>query len=319
MMRKRRAGDSPKAADEANVAQLGGAVAQISSAVWVLSYPTSSLKMKFDAVVEIRRVLSAPEPPVDHVVQAGAIPHLASFLNETVEPKLIVEATWALTNIASSHRTRDVAQQAGLVQSLVSLLAHPAFDVRGQAIWCLGNIAGEGEDYRDALLNTAGFLDGLVKNLLCPINVDVSANVMWAASNLIRGKKTPVRLEQVAALVPPMVVTLQFLIDCQEAKEKFVTSLTVDSAWAFSYLTELGKDAIEATVNAGAVAPLLKLLTEHIDQKAIVSPLVRAIGNIIASTIEMHTQDVLDAGFVNDHVMTLLTWNSVSWRVLNTG
>ena len=105
----------------------------------------------------MRELLSQPDQDdsasADTIVAAGLLPVFVAFLSDTVHPMLQYEAAWALTNVASTHATRMVAQ-SGAVASLVPLLRSPSQDVRMQAAWCLGNIAGDGELRRDEVLNT---------------------------------------------------------------------------------------------------------------------------------------------------------------------
>jgi hypothetical protein len=114
------------------------------------------------AVKELRRFLSVERnPPVDLIIDAGALPYFVAFLSNDQYPMLQFEAAWALTNIASTSRTKDVANCENAVTSLVRLLFSPSGNVREQAIWCIGNIAGDSVSFRDGLLREPGLIEGM--------------------------------------------------------------------------------------------------------------------------------------------------------------
>jgi hypothetical protein len=115
-----------------------------------------------DAVKALRRFLSVERnPPVDLIIDAGALPYFVVFLTNDDYPMLQFEAAWALTNIASTSQTKAVANTENAVKSLVRLLYSPSANVREQAIWCIGNIAGESVSFRDGILREPGLIEGM--------------------------------------------------------------------------------------------------------------------------------------------------------------
>lgn len=139
--------------------QLSGGVADIPVHMSILQKPESSNEEKLLAIQGFRKMLSLQEkPPVQQVLEAGALPLFVQLLNHEAT-KIQFEAAWALTNVASTDHTRSVVEQ-GAVPRLIQLLLSGDANVREQSAWCLGNIAGDATDLRDILLQE-GALDPL--------------------------------------------------------------------------------------------------------------------------------------------------------------
>lgn len=134
--------------------------ADIPQLVAVFNHPHSTEEDKFKALQGFRRMLSVEvNPPVIEVLESGALWHFAKLLKHNNNPDMVFEAAWTLTNIASTDQT-SVVVDADVTPDLVALLKHERGNIREQAAWCLGNIAGDGHRLRDMVL-LEGALEGL--------------------------------------------------------------------------------------------------------------------------------------------------------------
>jgi importin subunit alpha-1 len=120
----------------------------------VITTETSTVDQVVEAVRGFRRMLSVERnPPVEEVINSGVLPYLVNFLSKLDSWVLIFESAWALTNIASTNMTGTVVE-IGAVPPMIALLKHDMPDIREQAAWCLGNIAGDSRVLRDLLLES---------------------------------------------------------------------------------------------------------------------------------------------------------------------
>ncbi|CAG9815246.1 unnamed protein product [Phaedon cochleariae] len=266
--------------------------------------------VQFQATLACRKILSRERnPPIDHMIRLGVVPRCVEFLGKMHNPALQFEACWALTNIASgtSEQTAAVVQE-GAIPRLLQLLASSRVDVAEQAVWALGNIAGDGPATRDMVLS-CGVLLELLKLIKPDTSLSLLRNTVWAISNLCRNKNPAPDFN----LVKPALPTLARLLHNADR------DVQADTCWALSYLTDGPNDRIQAVLGTGLIDRLVQLL--YSEESTVLTPALRAVGNIVTGS-DQQTDMVIDAGCLN--VMPKLLQHSrlnivkeAAWTVSN--
>ena len=123
---------------------------------------------------------------------------------------------------------------SGAVPHFIKLLRSPDSNVQEQAVWALGNIAGDGPHMRDFVIN-----NGVIQPLIGLVNPQTSTaflrNVTWTISNLCRNKNPS----------PPFEVVKQCLPVLAQLVQHTDKEVLADACWALSYLTDGPNEKIQ--------------------------------------------------------------------------
>ena len=155
----------------------------------------------------------------------------------------------------------------------------PNDDVREQAVWALGNIAGDSPPCRDLVLQ-AGAMQPLLQQLHQNSKLSMLRNATWTLSNFCRGKPQPN-----FDMVKPSLATLAQLIFSPD--EEVLT----DACWALSYLSDGPNEKIQAVIEAGVCRRLVELLLNP--SPAVQTPALRTVGNIVTGD-DLQTQFIIN-------------------------
>ncbi|CAM9499167.1 unnamed protein product, partial [Hapterophycus canaliculatus] len=251
-------------------------------------------------LVELRKVLSLEDPPVEEVVAGGGLaPRLIELLSAPND-QIQLETTWCLTNIASSY-SRHTQTILGAAPQLISFLSTPNPALQEQALWALGNIAGDSGDFRE-MLRANGALLPIFRLLQQPASPEIARTAAWAVSNLARGDQTPGKPFVEAA--PIFVASLRGGVSFSTGAAAAAAAagagvgavavvppprdegLRVEAAWILAFLTAKEEETVSELLRAGMVPALVEALVDSGGQDPLCTPALRTLGNMVSGKEE---------------------------------
>jgi len=260
--------------------------------------------LQLHGVTALRKILSAErDPPTQRIAKCGVIPKIIQFMftteqdrrdnniNIDIKNKLKFESAWVITNIAAA--TSDCVGaicRHGAIEAFVDLLRNATSpEIAEQAIWGLGNIAGDSRHFSNKVMKT-GVTADLLSSLRTSAN-ELQKNAIWALSNLFRSSQE-LRVSDLSNVVPAISKLL---------KENKDEDIVRDCLWTFNYISNGNSDDSEAIshylAENGIINICMKLLQTEVakyhialnQEKTRQQQIYNYAGNIIKNT----TKDAL--------------------------
>ena len=205
-------------------------------------------------------------------------------------PEYQYEACWILTNLISgdSSIAKDILDETNLINIMVGLMSNRNDKVRNQAVWCIGNAAGEGINYRDSILKMNGLnmVANCIKYNMNNSGKDDLETSVWVLTNLFRGKPTPTRFYCDLGLDICEVIYKNI---------KVRSNVLNEFLWVMAYITNDMSD--DLYMKAFQIVDHQFLDYLFMNEKMSL-PALRTCGNLATGSAEV-AQKILDLGFVD--------------------
>ena len=251
-------------------------------------------KIKLEAITKLKNLLvnsnmTQLEILVEKVINADILGVLAEIIKTTSDFLIKFHAVWCFVNICcgnSSHVSR--ALDTGILDLVFDIIdgtlsSDPVdpnnLDLTVECVWLLGNIAGDVMEHRDACLarHAADKIVLLVRKF--PNHEKLVEHSIWALQNFVSKKPAPF-WNQISEAFKLLIETIQ--------DSKAPSKLVYYALWGICYISS---SYTLDVVDSGIIPTLVQYL-DNSDNK-IIFPALQTLGNILSSTKDYYTDEVL--------------------------
>lgn len=248
-----------------------------------------------EGLIFIRRYLSKKElPEIDIDTNYRFLYKVIEYITYTNYPKHQMEATWIMTNAiaGNSKSARKILDNTPLIQYALESTKSPNRDIRDQAIWCAGNIAGEQDKYLQYLIDN-GIVNIILNSIYSLVNdtqkndktLSMLRNQSWALSNVFRAGHIPLQSCPLIQIIGPILSTY--------TDNELLSHLS----WIVAYITKkLNNQDMDIFMNLNILtSDNIKLLRA---KQEISVPMLRAYGNLLVGP-ENICAKLINIGFLS--------------------
>ncbi|CAD8089844.1 unnamed protein product [Paramecium primaurelia] len=280
---------------------------------YVFQINSDDINISYYGLNRCRKLLSNQTLPteqlIEQILQTNIHIKIFDIAKNHSISLLRYEALWIICNFGcgTKKQIQNILDNDGI--NILFLALESEFDeIIELGVWALANISGDNVQFRDMLLQK-GIIEPLIKlaNRYKTETSEIFKTIMWAISNLARGKPTTKIYQK------ELIYILSDIINSIEDEE-----LLIDACWGLSYLSEQ-ESQINTLISYGVVDKLTLLLQS--EKHLILIPALRIIGNILTGN-ETQTDHVLNTGVLSRFEILLQHKNKairreVCWSISN--
>ena len=245
-------------------------------------------ELKLYAVQMMRRGTATESRQTKEVgevlVKCGVGEVLEALLAEQ-ELQVVAEALWCLINLTSEDTICPRVISTSLLSKVLNLLSVSNLEIVGNALWVIGNVAGDGVNMLALLMS----LEALQRILMLAgrfreFPVNIQSSLVWTIGNFFR-------LEQAIS----KRLTFETVLLLKDISRPNQEEILVETSWALHHISSTNQ-GVRTIVQAGFIPHLVSLL-EHSNVK-IINAALRTIGSVIAEGDANDLNALKNAGFV---------------------